>query len=391
MKPADLPQLLHEAKAKTTYRKGLLTQIGRYLAEMQEEHGERLAPDWATASTDQGLVTTLQGVQETAVRLARSVAPRHTATEQEYLATSIHAAALGAVQDRLAKKAGNALEAKPLPRPARLNPVDWLRMNTEERKLINLIAASIIRGSVVDLDEPLEPMPARQPKGDSLEQAMRTAGRRAYSYAKVAAQELLNGNIDLATQYASAAQIEDLRYADARRHLSTEPARLHTGRYHRGVVFKIGVPRAVTEEGPDNVPIQRLVFDPFYFPLVILWGSDGVSLTVANATEIEARSGIDVGETGWSDLIAWLHHQDRRLGGTGRGRPVKDMKQLIYRENQGALKTREVIRDQFPGAIRAFEALRRTLTRTPQDRLGQLHTFGEDELQWVDQDELNGT
>ena len=390
MKPADLLTLLHEATAKTAYRKGLLTQITRYLTEMQEEHGEHLAPEWATVSTDQGLVTTSQEVQETAVKLARSVAPRHTATEQEVLATSIHVAALGAVQDRLAKKAGNALEAKPLPRPVRLNPVDWLRINTDERKLINLIAQSIIRGSVVDLDEPPEDQPLpRQPKGDSLEQAMRTAGRRAYSYAKVAAQELLNGNVELATQYASAAQLEDLRYADARRHLSTEPARLHTGRYHRGVIFKIGVPRAVTEEGPDNVPVQRLVFDPFYFPLVILWGADGVSLTVANATEIEARSGIDVGETGWSDLIAWLHHQDRRLGGTGRGRPIKDLKHLIYREHHGALETREVIRDGFPGAIRAFEALRRTLTRTPQDRLGQLDTFTEAELEWEDQEELD--
>ncbi|WP_407541214.1 hypothetical protein Q0M94_07465 [Deinococcus radiomollis] len=153
------------------------------------------------------------------------------------------------------------------------------------------------------------------------------------------------------------------------------------------MIFKIGVPRSVTEEGPDNVPIQRLVFDPFYFTLVILWAADGMTLQVANATEIEARSGIDVGETGWSDFIAWLHHQDRRLGGNGRGRPVKDMKHLIYREHTGAMETRELIRDGFPGAIRALEALRRTLTVQPQDRLGTLDGFEEHELEWQGDEE----
>ncbi|WP_407540241.1 hypothetical protein Q0M94_02250 [Deinococcus radiomollis] len=383
MKPADLPALLHEAQSRAAFRKELLIQVTRHLAEMQEEHGERLAPEWATASTDHGLITTSQGVQEAAVKLARSVAPRHTAAEQEFLATSIHAAALKAAQDRNERKAGMAREHQPLKRPAKLNPVDWLRISTEERKLINLIAASIIRGSVVDLDEPPdEPPPARQPKGDSLEQAMKTAGRRSYSWAKVAVLELLNGNVELATEYAKASQLEDLRYSDAQRHLSTEPARFHTGRYHRGVIFKIGVPRSVTEEGPDNVPIQRLVFDPFYFTLVILWGADGSTLEVANATEIEARSGIDVGETGWSDFIGWLHHQDRRLTGTVGGRPVKDMKHLIYREDRGALATRELIRDGYPGAIRVFEALRRTLTRVPHESLGRLSTFEEHELEW---------
>ncbi|WP_407572119.1 hypothetical protein [Deinococcus altitudinis] len=386
MKLADLPALLHEAQSRAAFRKDLLTQITRHLAEMQEEHGERLAPEWATTSTDQGLITTSQGIQEVAVKLARSVAPRHAAAEQESLATSIHAAALGVVQERQAKKAGNALQSRPLTRPARLNPVDWLRISTEERKLINLIAQSIIRGSVVDLDEPLEEqLLARQPKGDSLEQAMKTAGRRSYSWAKVAVLELLNGNIELATEYARASQLEDLRYSDAQRHLSTEPARFHTGRYHRGVIFKIMVPRSVTEEGPDDVPIQRLVFDPFYFTLVILWGADGSTLEVANATEIEARSGIDVGETGWSDFIGWLHHQDRRLGGTGRGRPVKDLKHLIYREDRGALATRELIRDQFPGAIRTLEALRRTLTPQSNDRLGTLDMFNESEIEWADE------
>ncbi len=390
MKPADLPALLHEAQSRAAFRKDLLTQITRHLAEMQEEHGERLAPEWATVSTDQGMITTSQGVQDAAVRLARSVAPRHTAAEQEFLATSIHAAALVVVQERQAKKAGNALQPRSLTRPAKLNPVDWLRISTEERKLINLIAQSIIRGSVVDLDEPLEEQPlARQPKGDSLEQAMRVAGRRSYSWAKVAALELLNGNADLALEYAKAMQEEELKYTDARRFLSTEPARLHTGRYHRGVIFKIGVGRSVTQASPEpgQVPIQRLVFDPFYFTLAIVWASDGFSLKVANTIEIEARSGVDVGEGGWSDFIGWLHHQDRRLTGTGGGRPVKDLKHLIYREDRGALATRELIRDEYPGAIRVFEALRRTLTPMPHESLGTLGAFLERDLEWEDEND----
>ena len=387
MKPADLPALLHEAQARAAFRKDLLIQVARHLREMQEGHGERLAPEWATASTDQGVITTSQTVQEAAVRLARSIAPRHTVTEQENLATAIHAAALVTVQERHAKKPGSARQARPLARPARLSPVDWLRISTEERRLINLIAASIIRGSVVDLAEPPEEPPlARQPKGDSLEQAMRVAGRRSYSWAKVAALELLNGNTELATEYAKAMQEEELKYADARRFLSTEPARLHTGRYHRGVIFKIGVGRSVTEDGPEGVPIQRLVFDPFYFTLAIVWASDGFSLKVANTVEIESRSGIDVGEGGWSDFLGWLHHQDRRLTGTGGGRPVKDLKHLIYRDHNGALETRELIRDQYPGSIRVFEALRRTLSRQPQDRLGQLDSYSDSELVWEDQE-----
>jgi hypothetical protein len=145
------------------------------------------------------------------------------------------------------------------------------------------------------------------------------------------------------------------------------------------------VPRSLTEKGPDNVPIQRSEFDPFYFTLAIVWASDGFSLKGANTTEIETRSGVDVGETGWSDFVGWLHHQDRRLRGTGRGRPVKDLKHLIYREDRGVLATCELLRDQFPGAIRALEALRRTLSRLSIDRLGTLDHFSESEPEWDDQ------
>ncbi|WP_407569910.1 hypothetical protein [Deinococcus altitudinis] len=136
----------------------------------------------------------------------------------------------------------------------------------------------------------------------------------------MAALKLLNGDPDLALEYAKVMQLEELKYTDARRFLSTEPARPHTGRYHHGVIFKIGVGRSVTEEGLDNVPIQRLVFDPFYFTLAIVWAADGFSLKVANTVEIEVRSGVDVGEGGWSDFLSWLHHQERRLTGTGGGR-----------------------------------------------------------------------
>jgi hypothetical protein len=140
-----------------------------------------------TIGTDHGLITTSQEVQEAVVKLSCSVAPRHTATEQEFLATFIHAAALNAVCDWQERQAGMAREPQPLKRPAKLNPVDWLRISTEERKLINLIAQSIIRGSVVDLDESREEPPlARQPKGDSPEQDMKTAGRRSCSWARVA-------------------------------------------------------------------------------------------------------------------------------------------------------------------------------------------------------------
>ena len=376
MKPADLPALLHEAKSRAAYRKQFIPLVERALAEEAD-----LLP------SDAGLLTGSQDVADAAATLASSVAPRHSAEERESIASHIHASAVATVQERQARKGGQARKPRPLTRPAKLSPVDWLRISTEERRLINLIAQSIIRGSVVDLDEPPEDQPLpRQPRGDSLEQAMKTAGRRSYSHAKVVVLELLNGNVELATEHARASQLEELRYADAQRHLSTEPARLHTGRYHRGVIFKIGVPRSVTEEDAQGVPIQRLVFDPFYFTLAVLWAADGVTLRVANTVEIESRSGIDVGESGWSDFIGWLHHQDRRLGGAGRGRPVKDLKHLIYRDHNGALETREIIRDVFPGAIRALEALRRTLSRQPQDRLGQLDTYSESELVWEDQE-----
>jgi len=377
--PADPASLLQEARSRSGYRKHFLPLVERTMTAETD-----------LISSEAGLITGHQDVADAATRLARVVAPHHLPEEQAVLAQHVEAAAVTTVQERQTKKAGNAREARPLTRPAKLSPVDWLRISTEERKLINLIAASIIRGSVVDLDEPPdEPPLARQPKGDSLEQAMRMAGRRSYSWAKVAALELLNGNVELATEYAKAMQHEELKYADARRFLSTEPARLHTGRYHRGVIFKIGVPRSETAEDAEGVPIQRLVFDPFYFTLAIVWTSDGFSLKVANTIEIEARSGIDVGESGWSDFLGWLHHQDRRLTGTGGGRPIKDLKHLIYRDHRGALATRELLRDQFPGAIRAFEALRRTLTPVPHESLGTLSAFEEHDLEWDEEDEFD--
>lgn len=58
---------------------------------------------------------------------------------------------------------------------------------------------------MVDLDEPLEEAPpTRQPKDDSLEQVIHLPGRRSYSWVRVVALELLDGNVNLATEYAKA-------------------------------------------------------------------------------------------------------------------------------------------------------------------------------------------
>ncbi|MGY2893177.1 hypothetical protein [Deinococcus sp. UYEF24] len=71
-----------------------------------------------------------------------------------------------------------------------------------------------------------------------------------------------------------------------------------------------------------------------------------------------------------ADPPALLHEARSRTGyrpltGTGGGRPVKDLKHVIYHEDRGALASRELIRDGYPGAIRVFEALRLTLTPSP--------------------------
>ncbi len=65
------------------------------------------------------------------------------------------------------------------------------------------------------------------------------------------------------------------------------------------------------------MPVQCLVSGPFYFTLAIVRLGDLYSLKAAKTIEIKARSDIDVGESGWSDFLGWLHHQDRRLTGTG--------------------------------------------------------------------------
>lgn len=69
-----------------------------------------------------------------------------------------------------------------------------------------------------------------------------------------------------------------------------------------------------------EMPVQCLVSGPFYLTLASVQLGDLYSLKAANTIEIKARSGIDVGESSWSDFLGWLHHQDRRLTGTGADR-----------------------------------------------------------------------
>lgn len=370
----ELDTLLDDARARPSYGRlvraaaDVLAQ-GSARAEDDEDAARAATARLARAELD---------LPAASGRLARTLAPRHAPADLTAFARRIEAALVADALDLSARRARAAKPARPPERPERLGALQWARLTAEAKREINLIARAVSREYIVPEDRPEEPEP-RQPRRDSLEALMRQEGRAAFAAARQCAMAQLAGNAELASAYAHEFAEHDARYADARRFLDREPARQRTGRVHRGVIYEIREPQC--DEHGDLVGHTRR-----FFNLVLVWDKRGSGIQVANSVEIEERSGIDVGEDGWRDFVRWVEHHDKRLAGAARGRPA-DPRALVFRDHSGGLETRRSILDTYPGALRAFEALRHTLTHTPEEYLGDLRTIAPEELQWQDDDD----
>ena len=86
-----------------------------------------------------------------------------------------------------------------------------------------------------------------------------------------------------------------------------------------------------------------------------MYDEKGGSFVMANAEDIERMAGLQVGADGWRQLLALLTRFEDKPGRKA------DAASLVYVENGGFLELRRHVRDRFPRAVLALEALRRTL------------------------------
>ncbi|GAA5515072.1 hypothetical protein Dcar01_03836 [Deinococcus carri] len=289
-------------------------------------------------------------------------------------AATVEAAAAAA---RQAGRGGRGPVRHPhLPDP--IQDVDVLRLNQEQRAMINNIAKCIHRRYFLSDAESRErvkipgvlrqivreaqrevggtdaPAPTTG-KGSELQGTLHDSLISAYQLSLEACQRLAAGDVQGAVTLAQKVQGHRAAYLQANAELERHRVKHHTGRYFHGDVL------SVREEHEDGGMTQ------YYARLTIVYAEDGHSLTVANARELEALTATRVGAPGWASLCRWIEDQSERAGGRKQGRRQADDEHLIYQEHDDYLKLRPTL-EKYPDLLRAFEAIRRALLLSERDK-----------------------
>lgn len=264
---------------------------------------------------------------------------------------------------RFDRRARRQRTAEPAPeRPQYLLSVTAAHLSRLQRQEANLIAAAILEGDVIhdkrpdDLAPPRGPaaQPSRQPEVGEYE----VAYREMHHNAMLCVRYSLSNSPSLAYHHAALADDARLRYETLTAELTQRRVDHWSGRYHDGDRYRVMLP--VNEDQTIDLE-EAEQWEAYAFDLVIVWAEDGCSLDVANGVEIEAASGVWVGNEGWSSLCHWLEHHDDRLNrGTQRGRQFEDHNDLIWRVRSEAdgYRLRTNIAESYPGIERALEAVR---------------------------------
>ncbi|AZI45319.1 hypothetical protein EHF33_20635 (plasmid) [Deinococcus psychrotolerans] len=174
-------------------------------------------------------------------------------------------------------------------------------------------------------------------------------GRASYADALEACRLLSAGRTEAAQLLARRA----LAHRQAWKHATAgyaQEAQRHTGRYFEWEVLSV---RDYAEDGED--------YTQWYFRLMLIWHEDGQQLVVANAPELEASTGMEVGEGSWRALCRWIEEHSSPEGRANRGRPVEDDAHLIFLDNNGHLRPRRFVQDRYSGLLDAFSCLRRAM------------------------------
>ncbi|GAA3995329.1 hypothetical protein GCM10022631_01910 [Deinococcus rubellus] len=265
---------------------------------------------------------------------------------------------------RFDRRARRQRTAEPAPeRPQSLLSVTAAHLSRLQRQEANLIAAAILEGDVIHHKRPDDDLtpprgPAAQPSRAGDVGEYEVTYREMHYNAMLCVRYSLSNAPSLAYHHATLADDARLRYETLTAHLAAQRTDHWSGRYHDGDRYRVDLP--VNEDQTIGLEDAERR-EAYTFELVIVWAEDGCSLDVANGVEIEAASGVWVGDEGWTSLCRWLEHHDDRLNrGTQRGRQFEDHGDLIWRvrsEGDG-YRLRTNIAESYPGIERALEAVR---------------------------------
>lgn len=277
--------------------------------------------------------------------------------------------------------------------------VDTTRLDQEQRAMINLIAKCIHRRYFLS-DKQIEARLTEQEreqarvhgvlrqiiglgqrevgsadvkdhragKGNELHGLLHDHLTAAYQKALEACQQLHAGNLGSAQELARQVQEHRATYLVADAELERHRRKHHTGRYFHGDILSVRVEHI---EHDDEGNFQAyLGMTQYYARVVFIYAEDGITLTVANAAELEALTGVRVGTRqpssdrleapsgGWAALCHWVQDMSERAGGRKQGRRQEDDEHLIYRDDRGSL----VLRDSLDaGLVLALDCIRRAL------------------------------
>ena len=300
----------------------------------------------------------------------------------------LEAACLEAVALELgqAQRGGRGPVKHVAPAPAS-TVTDPTRLDQEQRAMINLIARSIHRRYFLS-DRQIEARLTEQEreqakihgvlrqiiglgqrevgsadvkdhragKGNELHGLLQDSLTAAYQKALEACQQLHAGNVQSAMTLATQVQEHRLAYLVADSELERHRRKQHTGRYFHGDILSVRVEHI---EYDDEGNFQAyLGMTQYYARVVFIYAEDGITLTVANAAELEALTGVRVGAQGWASLCRWVEDMSERAGGRKQGRRQDNDGHLIYRDDRGSL----ILRDGLDtGLVQALDCVRRAL------------------------------
>lgn len=198
----------------------------------------------------------------------------------------------------------------------------------------------------------------RGSKGNEVQGVLHDNLTAAYQKALEACQWLTAGRTDLAQTLAAQVQQHRLTAQAANAELERHRVKHHTGRYFHGDILSVRQEHIETDENGEFLAYEGMT--QYYARVVFIYHADGHTLIVANATELESLTGMQVGPPGWASLCRWVQDMSDRAGGRKQGRRQDDDETLIYRDNEGILRQRDGL-DQYPDLITALDCIRRAL------------------------------
>lgn len=256
-----------------------------------------------------------------------------------------------------------------------------VRPSQEHREHHNLIAHALVTGQAFRDRAGYSPTNrAADPNSAGMVDAF-MAGHNAAIQACVA---LSTGRVADAQRLAERALAANAAYqGHARAVKRARRADAQVGRWHNAERFWIKLP--VTVPAVPGQPPAAPVLRRFQFEFLAVWGTaltlpgtadragestvqrGSNSLTVLNGPDIERDSGIQVGVDGWRQLIDLL----TRFDDPGKSGKAPDPLELVWHRDGEGLSLRRHIKQRYPRAVHALEALRRTLTPVPERQKGR--------------------